>query len=38
LPKDGSKAGVRWSDMPDIPPIMAVRMKLMRGNPPSTSA
>ncbi len=32
LPKDGSKAGVRWSDMPDIPPIMAVRMKLMRGD------
>jgi 2-polyprenyl-3-methyl-5-hydroxy-6-metoxy-1,4-benzoquinol methylase len=23
------KAGVRWHDMPDIPPIMVVRMKLM---------
>jgi 2-polyprenyl-3-methyl-5-hydroxy-6-metoxy-1,4-benzoquinol methylase len=23
------KAGVRWHDMPDVPPIMAVRMKLM---------
>ena len=25
-----TKAGVRWHDMPDIPPIMVVRMKLMR--------
>ena len=23
------KAGVRWHDMPDIPPVMVVRMKLM---------
>jgi 2-polyprenyl-3-methyl-5-hydroxy-6-metoxy-1,4-benzoquinol methylase len=38
LPQDESKAGVRWSDMPDIPPIMAVRMKLMRASPPSTGA
>ena len=22
------KAGIRWHDMPDIPPIMVVRMKL----------
>ena len=27
------KAGVRWHDMPDIPPIMVVRMKLMPGSP-----
>jgi SAM-dependent methyltransferase len=25
------KAGVRWHDMPDIPPVMVVRMTLMRG-------
>jgi SAM-dependent methyltransferase len=25
------KAGVRWNDMPDIPPIMVVRMRLARG-------
>ena len=25
------KAGVRWHDMPDIPPVLVVRMKLMRG-------
>jgi SAM-dependent methyltransferase len=25
------KAGVRWDDMPDIPPILAVRMKLISG-------
>jgi 2-polyprenyl-3-methyl-5-hydroxy-6-metoxy-1,4-benzoquinol methylase len=30
LPEPGTtKPGVRWSDMPDIPPIMVVRMKLM---------
>lgn len=29
--EEGPKAGVRWHDMPDIPPIMVVRMKLMRG-------
>ena len=29
LPKaEAQKPGVRWSDMPDIPPIMVVRMKL----------
>ena len=26
---DGPLAGVRWHDMPDIPPIMVVRMKLI---------
>jgi SAM-dependent methyltransferase len=26
------KAGVRWHDMPDIPPIMVVRMKLLPGS------
>jgi len=30
---DTPKPGVRWHDMPDIPPIMVVRMKLMRRNP-----
>jgi SAM-dependent methyltransferase len=29
------KAGVRWHDMPDIPPVMVVRMKLMPGGQPS---
>jgi ubiquinone/menaquinone biosynthesis C-methylase UbiE len=27
---DAPKPGVRWNDMPDIPPIMVVRMKLAR--------
>ena len=27
---DTAKPGVRWDDMPDIPPVMVVRMKLMR--------
>ena len=27
-PVETPKAGVRWSDMPDIPPLMIVRMKL----------
>jgi SAM-dependent methyltransferase len=27
--EDRPRAGVRWHDMPDIPPIMVVRMKLM---------
>ena len=31
LTADGSKAGVGWHDMPDIPPVMVVRMKLMPG-------
>jgi SAM-dependent methyltransferase len=26
------KSGVRWHDMPDIPPIMVARMRLMPGN------
>ena len=26
---DTPKAGVRWHDMPDIPPVLVVRMKLM---------
>ncbi len=26
---DTRKAGVRWHDMPDIPPVMVVRMKLL---------
>ena len=30
---DTPKPGVRWHDMPDIPPIMVVRMKLVRRNP-----
>ena len=34
FPEDTPKAGVRWQDMPDIPPIMVVRMKLSRGGPP----
>jgi len=29
LPADERKAGVRWHDMPDIPPVMVVRMKLI---------
>jgi 2-polyprenyl-3-methyl-5-hydroxy-6-metoxy-1,4-benzoquinol methylase len=28
------KAGVRWHDMPEIPPIMVVRMTLIRGSQP----
>lgn len=32
LPKpDKQKAGVRWDDMPAIPPVMVVRMRLTRG-------
>lgn len=27
FPDRGAKAGVRWRDMPDIPPILVVRMK-----------
>jgi len=34
FPEDELKAGVRWRDMPDIPPVMVVRMKLIRGNQP----
>jgi SAM-dependent methyltransferase len=29
LPSAARKAGVRWSDMPDVPPILVVRMKLL---------
>ena len=29
------KSGVRWHDMPDVPPIMVVRMKLIPGSQPS---
>jgi 2-polyprenyl-3-methyl-5-hydroxy-6-metoxy-1,4-benzoquinol methylase len=28
--RDEPKAGIRWHDMPDIPPVMVVRMKLTR--------
>jgi 2-polyprenyl-3-methyl-5-hydroxy-6-metoxy-1,4-benzoquinol methylase len=28
------RPGVRWHDMPEIPPVMVVRMKSMAGNPP----
>jgi hypothetical protein len=28
-PLTTEKPGVRWHDMPDIPPILVVRMKLM---------
>jgi SAM-dependent methyltransferase len=31
FPGQRSRAGVRWHDMPDIPPIMAVRMRLAPG-------
>jgi SAM-dependent methyltransferase len=35
LPASGPrKAGIRWHDMPDIPPILAVRMKLIPANRP----
>jgi SAM-dependent methyltransferase len=30
FPAEGAAAGVRWREMPDIPPVMAVRMKLAR--------
>jgi len=29
------RAGVRWTDMPDIPPILVVRMKLPARTPPA---
>jgi hypothetical protein len=31
FPGDQPRAGIRWHDMPDIPPVMVVRMRLMRG-------
>ena len=30
FPEHAPKAGVRWHDMPDIPPIVVGRMKLIR--------
>jgi SAM-dependent methyltransferase len=33
FPEVGRAAGIGWHDMPDIPPIMVVRMKLMRESP-----
>jgi hypothetical protein len=33
FPDQTPKAGVRWHDMPDIPPIMVVRMKLLGEHP-----
>ena len=32
---DQRKAGIRWHDMPDMPPIMVVRMTLMPARQPS---
>jgi SAM-dependent methyltransferase len=29
MPQDQSSPGVRWHDMPEIPPVMVVRMKLL---------
>jgi 2-polyprenyl-3-methyl-5-hydroxy-6-metoxy-1,4-benzoquinol methylase len=29
FPEDAPEGGVRWRDMPDIPPVMVVRMKLI---------
>ena len=37
FPEETPKAGVRWHDMPDIPPVMVVRMRLMRGSQPSAT-
>ena len=34
LPGEQSRAGVHWHDMPDIPPVMVVRMRLMPGRRP----
>jgi 2-polyprenyl-3-methyl-5-hydroxy-6-metoxy-1,4-benzoquinol methylase len=36
--EDKPRAGVRWHDMPDIPPIMVVRMRLIRGETVTESA
>lgn len=30
-PAENPKAGVRWHDMPELPPILVVRMKLAKG-------
>lgn len=32
FPGQTAEAGVHWRDMPDIPPVMVVRMKLIRGH------
>ena len=35
---DKKEAHVSWDDMPEIPPVLVVRMKLTKGNqPPATS-
>jgi hypothetical protein len=34
---DRRRAGVRWDDMPEIPPVMLVRMRLERGSQPSAA-
>jgi hypothetical protein len=34
---DKRSAGVRWDDMPEIPPVMVVRMRLKRGNQSSAA-
>jgi len=34
---DKRRAGVRWDDMPDIPPVMVVRMKLTQSSQPWTA-
>jgi hypothetical protein len=34
---DKPEAGVRWHDMPDIPPVIVVRMKLMPRSQPSVA-
>jgi hypothetical protein len=31
------RAGVRWDDMPEIPPVMVVRMRLNRASHPSAA-
>jgi hypothetical protein len=38
LPETDTKAGVRWHDMPEIPPVMVVRMKLMPRSQPSAGS
>lgn len=34
---DRRRAGVRWDDMPEIPPVMLVRMRLEKGSQPSAA-
>jgi 2-polyprenyl-3-methyl-5-hydroxy-6-metoxy-1,4-benzoquinol methylase len=38
LSEEQPRAGVRWHDMPDIPPVMVVRMRLMAGRQPAAPA